>query len=184
MPSEEMVPPVPMKATLGRFALLTGYSSKTGRAADAATPVPRSIRRASDAQPIDPRRGAVEQAGLFVCTRAMRQPLAGVPEHAVAVRSFVDREIAFEHGAVGAEGRDAGLDVGPPRRGELLRAGRQLAFVHVEAEHPHAKAAQLHVHVGAGRELADTGAPVGEDGVALARVAAEPDRAANMVQHD
>ncbi len=27
MPSEEMVPPVPMKATLGRFTLLTGYSS-------------------------------------------------------------------------------------------------------------------------------------------------------------
>src|SRR5258708_21215833 len=160
-----MVPPVRMRASWGGVALLRGYSPTPGRAADAATPVPRFIRGASDAQPIDPRRGAVEQAGLFVCTRALGQSLAGVPEHAVAVRSLVDREIAFEHGAVGAEGRDAGLDIGPPRRGKLLRARRQLAFVQVEAEHPHAKAAQLHLHVGAGREPPDTRAPVAEDGV-------------------
>jgi len=38
--------------------------------------------------------------------------------------------------------------------------------------------------LGQAAELADTGAPVGEDGVALALVAAETDRAANMVQHD
>src|SRR5512139_3246570 len=116
MPSEEMVPPVPMKATLGRFPLLTGYSSRTGRAGDAATPVPRPVRRASDAQPIDSRRRAVEQAGLLACTRALGQSLAGVPEDAVAVGTLVDREIAFEHGAIGADGRDAGFDVGPPGR--------------------------------------------------------------------
>src|ERR1700730_3443131 len=46
MPTEEMLPPVPIKATLGRFALLTGYPSMAGRAGDTATPVPRLIRRA------------------------------------------------------------------------------------------------------------------------------------------
>ena len=40
------------------------------------------------------------------------------------------------------------------------------------------------MHIGAGRELADPRAPIGEDLVALARIAAEPDRAADMVEHD
>jgi len=53
-----------------------------------------------------------------------------------------------------------------------------------EAEHPHAEPAELDVQVGAGGQLADTPAPLGEDLAALAGIAAEADRAADMVEHD
>jgi hypothetical protein len=56
--------------------------------------------------------------------------------------------------------------------------------VHVEPEHLHAEAAQLHMHVGKRRQFLDACAPVGEHLVALALVAAEPDRAADMVEAD
>src|SRR5690349_812277 len=142
------------------------------------------IRNSSNAESIEARCGPAEQIGLLGGARALGQSLAGVPVHAVAVRTLVDREIAFEHRPVGAEGRDAGLDIRPPQRRELLGARRQLALVHVEAEHPHAEAAQFHMHVGTRRQLLDARAPLGEDLVALALVAAEPDRAADMVETD
>src|SRR5258708_40327488 len=87
----------------------------------------------SDAETVASRRCSVDQLGFLADTRPLRQPLAGVPEHAVAVGPLVHREIAFKHRAVRAECPDAGLDVGSPRRGELLGVRRQLAFVHIEA---------------------------------------------------
>src|SRR5947207_9262517 len=125
----------------------------------------------SDTEAVESRRSAVKQAGLFTRARTVGQPLAGVPEHAVTVGTLVDRKIAFKHGAIGTECRDAGLDVGPPCRGELLRARWQLALVQVEAKQSHAEATELHVHVGARRKLADAGTPLGEHRVAFALVA-------------
>src|SRR5688500_5406321 len=135
--------------------------------------------RRLQAEAVDLRRGAAEQALLLGAACSASESLAGVPEHAVAVRAFVDGEIAFEHGAVGAERLDAGLDVGPPQSGELLGARRQLALMHVETEQPHAETAQLHVHVGARGERPDALVPLGEHLVALAFEAAEPDRTAD-----
>src|SRR5260370_25316698 len=96
----------------------------------------------SDAETVEPRRCSMEQVGFLARARPLRQPLAGVPEHAVAVGALVHREIAFEHRAGRAERGDAGLDVAPPRRGQLLAGRRQLAFVDVEAGHPHAKSTE------------------------------------------
>src|SRR4051812_30408379 len=48
---------------------------------------------------IETLRGAEKQIVLLSCTRAFRQNLAGIPEHRIAVRSLVDREIALEHPA-------------------------------------------------------------------------------------
>src|SRR5437879_3182355 len=116
----------------------------------------------SDAETVEPRCRPVEQVGLLGSARPVRQPLAGVPEHAVAVGDLVDAEVAFEHRPAWPEGRDAGLSIRSSERRELFRAGRQLAYMHVETEHPHTEAAQLHVHGGARLELSDALAPVGE----------------------
>src|SRR4029450_3035575 len=56
--------------------------------------------------------------------------------------------------------------------------------MHVETEQPHAETAQLHMHVGPCRQGLDPLVPLGEHLVALALVAAEPDRATDMVEHD
>src|SRR5215211_4972798 len=144
----------------------------------------RAPARRLQAEAIDLRGCAAEQALLLGGTGRPREALAGVPEHAVAVGAFVDGEIALEHGAVGAKGFDAGLDVGPPQSGKLFGARRQFALMHVETEQPHAETAQLHVDVGARGERPDALVPLGEHLVALALVAAEPDRAADMVHHD
>src|SRR5829696_7896413 len=103
---------------------------------------PRS-GKSLQAEAVDLRRRAAEQALLLGSACARGEPLAGIPEHAVAVGAFVDGEIAFEHGAVGAKSFDAGLDVGPPQGRELLGARRHLALMHVETEQPHAETAQL-----------------------------------------
>jgi hypothetical protein len=41
--------------------------------------------------------------------------LRGVPQELIAAGALVDREIAFEHRALRAEGLDAGLDISSPR---------------------------------------------------------------------
>src|SRR5471030_405165 len=131
----------------------------------------RRIVRCSEAEAIEPRCRSVKEVGFLSRAHPLRQAFAGIPIDAVAVRALVHGEIAFEHRAPGTEGCDAGLDVRLPQRGELFGARRQIAFVDIEAEHLHAEAAQLHVHVGTGCELADSRAPLGEDLVVLALVA-------------
>src|SRR6516162_1645026 len=56
--------------------------------------------------------------------------------------------------------------------------------MHREPEHSHAEPAELDTDIGAGRELTDPCAPFDEDLVALAGIAAETDRAADMVEHN
>src|SRR5260370_591503 len=72
----------------------------------------------------------------------------------------------------------------PPADDDFIRAGRQAADVKCDPERPDAEPAQLDMHIAAGRPLADPTAPFSEHLVALAGIAAEADRAADMVEHD
>src|SRR6267378_4292596 len=72
-------------------------------------------------QSVKPRCGAGEEIGLFRCGGAAREPLKCVEQHRIAAGTLIDREIALEHAAVGAEIRDAGVDIGPPGIGHLTR---------------------------------------------------------------
>src|SRR5215469_2308966 len=135
-------------------------------------------------QPIDFLRGAREERRLLGGGAAGGDAFESVPQRGVAATAFVDREVALEHRALGAEGSDASLDVGPPGCGQFLRAGRQLARVMGEAEHAHAEPAELDMHIGAGGQLADATSPRGKDLVALTGIRAEADRAADMVEDD
>src|SRR6185437_11737634 len=105
-------------------------------------------------------------------------------QRAVAAARLVYREVALEHRPFDPERRDAGLDIGPPQFGEPLRGRRQLLRLHVEPEHPHAEPAELYINVRAGAERADMPAPFGEDLVALPSIGAEPDRPADVVEHN
>src|SRR5262245_52451862 len=76
---------------------------------------PDDVLRSAQAdrvEPIDSLGGAAKQRGLLARTGAARQPLARVPEHLVAVRHFVDREIALEHAPGCAKHLDTRLDIG------------------------------------------------------------------------
>src|SRR5260370_42650323 len=73
-------------------------------------------------QPVEFGRGAGEQRRFLGCGAAGGAALEGVPQRGVAAAALVDREVALAHSALGPEGGDAGLDIGPPSRGELLRA--------------------------------------------------------------
>src|SRR5690606_39949081 len=54
--------------------------------------------------PVDLTCGPLEKRRLLVRRCAHGQPLEGIPEHPVAARAAIDREIALEHRAPGAEG--------------------------------------------------------------------------------
>src|SRR5947209_243863 len=71
-------------------------------------------RSADPVEPIDALRSTREQIGLLGGTRALGEQLARIPEHRIAVRALVDRKVAFEHAARGAERRDASFDIGLP----------------------------------------------------------------------
>src|SRR5438128_10742229 len=89
------------------------------------------------AKAVKARRGAGEEIGFFRCRGAAREPLERVEQHWVAAGALVDREIALEHAAAGAEAFDAGVDIGPPRIRELLRGGRQWREVKIEGVDDH-----------------------------------------------
>src|SRR6266568_3928092 len=74
---------------------------------------------------VNPRGGAAEERELFFARSARGDALEGVPQRGIADCHLVDREVAFEHAALGAEQLDAGLDIGPPRRGDRFRRGRR-----------------------------------------------------------
>src|SRR5947209_19794800 len=143
------------------------------------SPMPCSDTRCI--QSVKPICRAGERRRLFGGGAAGGDVLEGVPQRGVAAAALVDREIALEHRALGAEGGDAGLDIGPPGGGEFLRARRQFARVEVEPEHPHAQPAQLDMRIGAGCQLPAPPAPFCEHLVALASLAAPAARAAAML---
>src|SRR5271156_713075 len=78
-----------------------------------------SSMRMGRAEPVKLRRGTGEEIGLFRCRGAVCQPLECVEQHRIAAGTLVDREVAFEHAAVGAEILDASVDIGPPSIGHL-----------------------------------------------------------------
>src|SRR5262249_7445502 len=125
-----------------------------------------------------------KQRCLFGHGIAGGEALEGVPERLVAAAALVDREVALEHAAFGPERLDAGLDIGTPRRGKLLRARGDRPGMHIKAEETHAKTAKLHMDIRTAAEFDDPAFPFGEDFVALAGIGADADRAADMVQHD
>ena len=76
-------------------------------------------------QPVKPRCGAGKEFGLFRCRGAAGEPLERVEQHRIAAGTLVDREVAFEHAAAGAEILDTRFDIGSPRIGHLARRWRQ-----------------------------------------------------------
>src|SRR5438552_16529395 len=104
--------------------------------------VPACTPRGS-AEPVEPGRGAGEQRRLFGIRIAGGEAFERVPESVIAAAALIDREVALEHRALGAERVDAGIDVGAPCLGEVLRARRYRSGMEVEAEQAHAEAAEL-----------------------------------------
>src|SRR5205085_5969478 len=117
---------------------------------------------ADPVEPIEPLRGAEEQIVFLVRARTLRQNLAGVPEHRIAIRALVDGEIALEHAARRAEGRDTGFDIGPPRIGERLRGRRIGELFEAEAANAHPEPAELHVDIRPLRQRLNGCLPAGE----------------------
>src|SRR5262245_51917825 len=133
---------------------------------------------------VDPRGGAAVERLLLVGRGAGGDALEGVPQLGVAARLLVGREVALEHAAVGSERLDAGLDIGPPGVGQLLRGGRRVTLVETEAERGHAEPAQLDVDVGALRELGDALAPAWQDLRRAAGIGPDAQNATDMVHDD
>src|ERR1051325_1296355 len=95
-------------------------------------------------QPIEPLRRPQKQIRFLTRARAFRENLAGIPEHRIAIRALVDREVALEHRARRPERRNAGLDVGLPGIGQRLRGRRIGKLLEAEAADAHAEPAELH----------------------------------------
>src|ERR1700719_3412805 len=88
-------------------------------------------------EPVKPRCGAGEEIGLFGCGGATREPFECVEQHRIAAGALVDREVAFEHAAAGAEILDAGVDIGPPGIGYLTGCRRPRRHVKIEGVDDH-----------------------------------------------
>ena len=125
------------------------------------------LRALIDMDAIDLRGSPAEQRVFFGSARARSEAFERVPQRGVTRAEAIYREIAFEHGASGTEGFDAGFDVGFPHFGEHFGI---LDRVHalLPASKRHGKAAELHVDVRAFGKDADVFAPFVEafvDGV-------------------
>src|SRR5471032_1074008 len=105
------------------------------------------VRKWLEGQLVDAACRARKQGRLFGRRRLGGQPLEGIPQHAEARGDLVDREIALEHAALGAEQLDAGLDPGLVGLGERLGARRRRLLVEFEEAQGHAEPAQLDVDV-------------------------------------
>src|SRR5262252_670350 len=112
---------------------------------------------------------ATEQLSLLVGRVAGSQTFEGVPQDGVARTDAVRREVALEHAAVGAERRDAGLEIGLVGLRQLLRRGRRLARMEVEHAEQHAEPAELDDDVLALAEFGDAGLPYREGFLFLVR---------------
>src|SRR5947209_10667770 len=106
------------------------------------------VARSADAvEPIEAFRSAEEQIGFVRGAGALGQQLAGVPKHRIAVRTFVDGEIAFEHPTRWAEDRNASFDVRPPGIRKRLRGWRIGVSLKAEAPDAHTEPAKLYEDV-------------------------------------
>src|SRR5258708_40150431 len=85
---------------------------------------PRDASRSPQFQLIKPRRRLREQRGLLGLAVLRGDAFEGIEDHLIAALALVWGKIALEHAALGAKGIDAGLDIGTPRRGGLLRRSR------------------------------------------------------------
>ena len=83
----------------------------------------RRYGRSDRRQPVELRRGVVEQRGLMFGRGAGGDPLERVPQHRVAAHRLVDGKIALEHAAVGAERLDARHPWRPVLRHAFGRGG-------------------------------------------------------------
>src|SRR5438046_10701135 len=118
-----------------------------------------AVTTPADSEPIDARRGVVEELRLLRRRVLRRQPLERVPQHRVAARHHVHREVRLEHAAIDAELLDGELVVGARGVAELLARRRLRALVPAEAVHLHVDPAELRDDVRAGGQLADEWAP-------------------------
>ena len=145
-----------------------------------------ALRRSEsvELQPVKVRRGLGEHRRLLRLAVLRGEALEGVEDHLIAALAFVRRKIALEHASIGSEGLDAGLYIGPPRRGGLFRGRRLRPQMKVIAEQAHRKPAELDHDIGAFGDFLDRGLPDRKDLLAPAGVAADADRAAAMVEHD
>src|SRR5262249_49576981 len=115
---------------------------------------------------------------------AAGQNLARVPVRRIAVSALVDREVALEHAALGAEAFDAGLEIRPPGICQCLGGERVLVLVEIETADAHAEPPELHVCVRTTRERPDRDRPAREHFRALPPIAADSERAADVVEYD
>src|SRR5215468_4028085 len=131
--------------------------------------------------PVYAGRGAAVERLLLRRRRSRCDALERIPQLGVAAGLFVGRKIALEHAAVDAKRFDAGLDILPPRRGELFRRRRLVAFGEVEAERGHADAAELDVDIRAFGQFGDVLLPPVKDLLPAAAIRADAEHAADVV---
>src|SRR2546421_5436341 len=144
---------------------------------------PGMTKSGADAvEPIDALRRTEEQIGFLGSARALGEQLAGVPEHRIAVRALVDREVALEHATRWAERRDAGFDVWPPSVRERLRGRRFGRLFETEAADAHAEPAEFYVDIRPLGERLNRLLPTREDVLAL--VGIDADRPAAVIEHN
>src|SRR6266550_6446337 len=135
-------------------------------------------------QPVKIRRRLREQRGLLSFAVWRGDTFEGVEDDLIAALALVRRKIALKHAAVGTEGLDAGLDIGPPRRGGLLRRGRHRPLVKIITKQAHRQPPKLHNHIGTFRDFLDRSPPLPKSLLAPVGKAAAANRAAAMIEHD
>src|SRR5258708_33560492 len=92
------------------------------------------ISKSPRSKPVKIRRRLREQRRLLGLAVLRGDTFERVEDHLIAALALVGREVALEHAAFGAEGLDAGLDIGTPRRGGVFRRWRHRALVKIIAE--------------------------------------------------
>src|SRR5215467_7815545 len=135
-------------------------------------------------QAVNSRGSAIEQRCALIGRVAFAEALERVPQRRIAAAQLVDREVRFEHAAIGAEALDRVLEVSA-RRLHQLGAGRgQGSVLPAVTVDLHVEAAKFRDHIRAACQLFDLRLPEAEHLILLARVGTAPDRTAEMVEHD
>src|SRR5439155_15945047 len=141
-------------------------------------------RSAGQVEAVEPHCGTGKEVGLLGIACALRQQLAGVPEHRIAVGALVDGKVALEHASRGGERIDAGLDIRTPRICQHLRRWGLGLLVEAEATQAHTEATEFDVDVRTGGERLDRRGPDRKDLLVLAGIGADSNRAADVIEHD
>src|SRR5262249_3519241 len=105
-------------------------------------------------------------------------------DHGVGEGARVDGEVALKHGARRPKRLEAGFNVGPPGGGQCLRRWWLGVVVETEAADVHAETAEFDVDVGTAGQRLDRRRPLAEQLVAIAGIAANAERPADVIQHD